>query len=321
MIFENGLPLEDGLLLLSEQNSEIDYKKILSNYRESQSFVESIKKTNQFDQLLISSIDVASEIGKEESILKHLALFYQRKANYRKELMDLLYLPFVLFTILIIVLNVLSFIVLPIFQSIFINLGGSYPIWINLLLNVINSVSSFGIIAIIVFVIWAVSVTIHKYNHPESNDVIDHVLNVIPKSLYKTDLAYFAYLVELMVESGVNNHTALDLIFDFLPKRELYRKLKSVPLSDKESIIDLILKTDIYPSFTQNSIRLAYKSGNLENTLKRVSESTQLESDRVLEKAFNRIEPIVLLILAIGVGSVLLSLLVPLLQAMQTLGF
>jgi type IV pilus assembly protein PilC len=94
-----------------------------------------------------------------------------------------------------------------------------------------------------------------------------------------------------------------------------------VPLSDKESIIDLILKTDIYPSFTQNSIRLAYKSGNLENTLKRVSESTQLESDRVLEKAFNRIEPIVLLILAIGVGSVLLSLLVPLLQAMQTLGF
>lgn len=321
MIFENGLPLEDGLILLSEQSSEIDYKRILSNYRESNSFVDSLRRTEQFDKLLISSIDVASEIGKEESILKHLAIFYQRKANYRKELMDLLYLPFVLFTILIIVLNVLSFVVLPIFQSIFINLGGSYPVWINILLNGINIISSVGIVFIVVFVLWAIYTTIHKYNHPESNDVIDYVLNLIPKSLYKTDLAYFSYLVELMVESGVNNHSALVLIFDYLPKRELYRKLKSVQLGDQETIIDLILKTDIYPSFTQNSIRLAYKSGNLENTLKRVSETTQIESDRVLEKAFNRIEPIILVILALGVGSVLLSLLVPLLQAMQTLGF
>jgi len=321
MIFENGLPLEDGLILLAEQDSEINYKLILLNYRESNSFVESLKKTEQFDKLLISSIEIASEIGKEESILKHLAVFYQRKANYRKELMDLLYLPFVLFTILIIVLNVLSFVVLPIFQSIFINLGGSYPVWINLLLNGINIVSSVGIVVIIAFVLWAIYVTINKINHPESSDVIDSVLNFIPKSLYKTDLAYFSYLVELMVESGVNNHSALELIFDYLPKRELYHKLKSIQLSNQESIIDLILKSNIYPSLTQNSIRLAYKSGNLENTLKRVSETTQIESDRVLEKAFNRIEPIILIILAVGVGSVLLSLLVPLLQAMQTLGF
>lgn len=321
MIFEYGLPLEDGLILLAEQDSEIDYKRILLNYRENNSFVESLKKTEQFDKLLISSIEIASEIGKEESILKHLAVFYQRKANYRKELMDLLYLPFVLFTILIIVLNVLSFVVLPIFQSIFINLGGSYPVWINILLNGINIVSSVGIVVLIAFVLWAIYVSINKINHPESSDVIDRVLNFIPKSLYKTDLAYFSYLVELMVESGVNNHSALELIFDYLPKRDLYHKLKSIQLNNQESIIDLILKSNIYPSLTQNSIRLAYKSGNLENTLKRVSETTQIESDRVLEKAFNRIEPIILIILAVGVGSVLLSLLVPLLQAMQTLGF
>ena len=113
----------------------------------------------------------------------------------------------------------------------------------------------------------------------------------------------------------------MNLIFDYLPKRELYKKLKSIPLSESDSIIDLILKANIYPSFTQNSIRLAYKSGNLEKTLRSVSETTQLESDQVLEKAINRIEPIVLIVLALGVGSVLLSLLVPLLQAMQTLGF
>ncbi|MDP3444776.1 MAG: type II secretion system F family protein, partial [Ignavibacteria bacterium] len=155
----------------------------------------------------------------------------------------------------------------------------------------------------------------------EKLDVIDYILSAIPKSIYKSDLAYFSYLVEILVESGVNNHTALDLIFDFLPKRELYKKLRLINLSEEDSLIDLILKSNIYPSFTQNSIRLAYKSGNLEKTLRTVSETSQLESELVLEKAFNRIEPIVLMILALGVGSVLLSLVVPLLQAMQTLGF
>lgn len=321
MIYENGLPVEEGLLLLAEQDSVINYKQILVDYRTNNSLLVALKKLGKFDNLLISSLEVAIQIGKEESILKHLSLFYKRKARYRQELKDLLTLPLVLLSILIIVLNVLSLVVLPIFQSIFINLGGTYPIWINILLVGLNIVSSVGIIALFVFVIWALYVTFNKAKHTEKNDVIDHILQFIPKSIYQSDLAYFSYLVEIMVESGVNNQTALNLIFDYLPKRELYKKLKLVKLSESDSIIDLILKSNIYPSFTQNSIRLAYKSGNLEKTLSNVSETTQVESDQVLEKAINRIEPIVLIILALGVGSVLLSLLVPLLQAMQTLGF
>lgn len=321
MIYENGLPVEEGLMLLAEQNSVINYKQILNDYRANNSLLIALKKLGKFDNVLISSFEVAIQIGKEESILKHLALFYIRKARYRQELKDLLTLPLVLLSILIIVLNVLSLVVLPIFQSIFINLGGTYPVWINILLAGLNVVSSVGIITLFVFALWALYVTFNKSQHPERNDVIDHILQFIPKSIYQSDLAYFSYLVEIMVESGVNNQTALNLIFDYLPKRELYKKLKSIPLSESDSIIDLILKAAIYPSFTQNSIRLAYKSGNLEKTLRSVSETTQVESDQVLEKAINRIEPIVLIVLALGVGSVLLSLLVPLLQAMQTLGF
>jgi type IV pilus assembly protein PilC len=321
MIYENGLPIEEGLLLLAEQDSAINYEQILEFYRENNSLLLSLEKLAKFDNLLLSSFEVANQIGKEESIFKHLALFYKRKSNYKQALKEVLTLPFVLFSILIIVLNVLSLVVLPIFQSIFINLGGIYPTWINILLMLLNVVSSVGLIALFVFGLWALYITIVHRKNPDKPDVIDNILSMIPKSIYKSDLAYFSYLVEILVESGVNNHTALDLIFDSLPKRELYKKLMLIELTEEDSLIDLILKSNIYPSFTQNSIRLAYKSGNLEKTLKSVSESSQFDSDQVLDKAFNRIEPIVLMILALGVGSVLLSLLVPLLQAMQTLGF
>ncbi len=321
MIYENGLVVEDGLILLAEHDSVIDYKQLLKDYREDNQILNALKKNGRIDNLLLSSFEVATQIGQEESILNHLSLFYKRKAKYRQELKDLLTLPFILFSILIIVLNVLSLVVLPIFQSIFINLGGNYPIWISFLLVGLNIISSVGIIALFVFALWALVVTYNKHKNPSANDVIDHILQIIPKRIYKSDLAYFSYLVEIMVESGVDNHTALSLIFDYLPKRTLYQKLKATVIDEKDSIIDLILKSNIYPSFTQNSIRLAYKSGNLEKTLKAVSETTQADADHALEKMFNQIEPIVLIFLALGVGSVLLSLLVPLLQAMQTLGF
>lgn len=321
MIYENGLPVEEGLILLSEQDSIIDFKSILNQYKVDNDLLRALKDTNQFDDLFLSSFEVATQIGKEESILKHLSNFYLRKSQNKNDLKELLTLPFILFSILIIILNVLSLVILPIFQSIFINLGGSYPLWINVLMKSLNIISSVGLISLVLFVFWAVIISIRKVNHPEKEDVIDLILGFIPKSVYKSDLAYFTFLVEIMMESGVSHHTALSLVFDHLPKRDLYRKLKSVHLDENDNLIDLILKADIYPSFAQNSIRLAYKSGNLESTLRNISISTQVDSEKVIEKAFSRIEPIVLVFLAFGVGSVLLSLIIPLLQAMQTLGF
>lgn len=321
MIYENGLPVEEGLILLSEQESVIDYKSILDRFKLDNNFLKALQDSNQFDSLFLSSFEVATQIGKEESILKHLSQFYLRKSQNKQDLKELLTLPFILFSILIIILNVLSLVILPIFQSIFINLGGSYPLWINALISGLNIFSSVGLITLFIFVLWAVYISIRKMNHPEKEDVIDYILAFIPKSVYQSDLAYFSFLVEIMIESGVSHQSALNLVFEHLPKRELYKKLKAVKLLENDNLIDLILKSDIYPSFTQNSIRLAYKSGNLETTLKNISRVTHNDSEKVIDKAFSRIEPIVLLFLAIGVGSVLLSLIIPLLQAMQTLGF
>lgn len=321
MIYENGLPVEEGLILLSEQESIIDYKSILDRFKLDNNFLKSLQESNQFDSLFLSSFEVATQIGKEESILKHLSHFYLRKSQNKQDLKDLLTLPFILFSILIIILNVLSIVILPIFQSIFINLGGSYPLWINVLISGLNIFSSVGLITLFIFFLWVIYINIRKMNHPEKEDVIDYVLAFIPKSVYQSDLAYFSFLVELMIESGVSHQSALDLVFEHLPKRELYKKLKSIHLEENDNLIDLILKSNIYPSFAQNSIRLAYKSGNLESTLKNISHQTQSDSEKVIDKAFSRIEPIVLLFLAVGVGSVLLSLIIPLLQAMQTLGF
>jgi len=321
MIYENGLPIEEGLILLSEQESIINYKSILDLFRLNNDFLSALNDSNQFDRLFLSSFEVAIQIGKEESILKHLSNFYLRKSQNKNDLRELLTLPFILFSILIVILNVLSLVILPIFQSIFINLGGSYPLWINLLMKVLNIVSSVGMISLVLFVVWALFISIRKIKDPEKEDMIDLILGFIPKSVYKSDLAYFTFLVEIMIESGVSHHSALDLMFDHLPKRELYRKLRAVEMKEDDNLIDLILKANIYPSFAQNSIRLAYKSGNLESTLRNVSVNTQNDSEKVIDKAFSRIEPIVLVFLAFGVGSVLLSLIIPLLQAMQTLGF
>ena len=235
MIYENGLPVEEGLILLSEQESIIDYKSILDRFKLDNNFLKSLQESNQFDSLFLSSFEVATQIGKEESILKHLSHFYLRKSQNKQDLKDLLTLPFILFSILIIILNVLSIVILPIFQSIFINLGGSYPLWINVLISSLNIFSSVGLITLFIFFLWVIYINIRKMNHPEKEDVIDYVLAFIPKNVYQSDLAYFSFLVELMIESGVSHQSALDLVFEHLPKRELYKKLKSIHLEENDN--------------------------------------------------------------------------------------
>ena len=97
--------------------------------------------------------------------------------------------------------------------------------------------------------------------------------------------------------------------------------LKKVELVESDGLIDLILKSEIYDALETNTLKIAYATGRLDRTMAGVAHRVQRQASSQMENTLNRLEPIAIGILAISVGSVLVALLLPLLQAMQVLGF
>lgn len=322
LLYGSGSNIETGLNLVVQsfptlKNSDV----LLVDFKEHHRLSRALSNTQLFDGLMVQSLALAEELGREETILEKLALFYERKQAQRDALWDLLYLPFILFTVLTLLVNVMVWVVLPIFQSIFMQVGGSYPFWLGLMLNGVKVFAVASLVILAMGMIFALWISFRYLKDKRRSDLLDTLLGWMPKTSYALDLAFFSFEAEICFEVGYQSQSAIGLILNTLAQRKLYKMLKKVELEESDGLIDLILKSAIYDALETNTLKLAYATGRLDRTMSGVAQRVQRQASSQMENTLNRLEPVAIGILAISVGSVLIALLLPLLQAMQVLGF
>ena len=321
LLYGSGSNIETGLGLVVQSFPVLKNSDVLLDFKEHHRLSRALSNTHLFDELMVQSLALAEELGREETILEKLALFYERKQNQRDALWDLLYLPFILFTVLTLLVNVMVWVVLPIFQSIFMQVGGTYPFWLGLMLNGVKVFAVVSLVLLVIGMIFALWISIRYLQDKRRNDLLDTLLAWMPKTSYALDLAFFSFETEICFEVGYQSQSAIGLILNTLPQRRLYKMLKKVELEESDGLIDLILKSEIYDALETNTLKIAYATGRLDRTMAGVAQRVQRQASSQMENTLNRLEPIAIGILAISVGSVLVALLLPLLQAMQVLGF
>jgi type IV pilus assembly protein PilC len=321
LLFGSGSNIETGLSLVVQSFPALKNSDVLVDFREHHRLSRALSNTQLFDELMVQSLALAEELGREETILEKLAVFYERKQAQRASLWDLLYLPFILFTVLTLLVNVMVWVVLPIFQSIFMQVGGTYPFWLGLMLNGVKIFSIASLIILGLGMVFALWISLRYLQDKRRNDLLDTLLSWMPKTSYLLDLAFFSFEAEICFEVGYQSQSAIGMILNTLAQRKLYKTLKQMKLKETDGLIDLILKSDIYDALETNTLKIAYATGRLDRTMAGVAQRVQRQASSQMEQTLNRLEPIAIGILAISVGSVLVALLLPLLQAMQVLGF
>ena len=321
LLYGSGSNIETGLSLVVQSFPALKNSNLLEDFKAHHRLSNALSNTGFFDELMVQSLTLAEELGREETILEKLSIFYERKQAQRSSLWDLLYLPFILFTVLTLLVNVMVWVVLPIFQSIFMQVGGSYPFWLGLMLNGVKFFSIASLVVLALALLSALWISLRYLQDKRKLDLLDTILGWMPKTSYHLDLAFFSFEAEICFEVGYQSQSAIGMILNTLAQRKLYKTLKKVTLLESDGLIDLILKSDIYDALESNTLRIAYATGRLDRTMAGVAQRVQKQASDQMEASLNRLEPVAIGVLALSVGSVLIALLLPLLQAMQVLGF
>ena len=321
LIYESGMDLREGLRFL-ETSDKIDLESLKTNLRETGKLSMAMEKDGHFPKEALMAMKAAETIGQEAAVATHLATFYQRQSETKSFLKEIFVMPMMLITILVLVMAVLTYVVIPVFQDVYASLGGSLDEWIQILLLASKGIVLIAVVFLVIMILWVIITVVKGKLTKTPVDLSDKVLRLFPSRKYKADLARFTFISQLVLKAGINQNEAMSLAMDQVTDGQLKNKLdaKVKTLSSSQGLYDLLMATEIYPPLLQNTLTIAYKTGKTDEVMEHVSKKTREDSENSLMALLNRIEPILILTLSGFVALVLFSLIIPLIGIMSSLG-
>lgn len=321
MLLKAGMPLEEGLHTMVEEENTVYGKAFLSSIYESvssgSSFHDALKNSEAFPSYMINMVSIGEKTGNLENILHELNSYYESKAELTSNIKSAVIYPFIMAIMMTVVLLVLSLKVLPIFSQIYQELGSGIPASVI----IITKVASFGSIVLAMIlslgIIGAVVFTIRSKNNPNKNNLFEKskIIELIARSR-------FASVISLAFSSGLDVDYAMDLAEVLVEHPFMQKKIQECKqsIAKGESFSDALRGSGLFDGMNAGLISTGFRSGNIEEAMKMVSIRYKSEAERKLEETVAFIEPALVITMAVFVGIILLVVMMPMLGIMSTMG-
>lgn len=321
LLLKSGITLSEALTILKESTHSPSVKFILNealkDIERGQFFSNSLARFSpQLDNFFISIIKVGELTGKlienSERIASELRKVQRLKS---KIISSLIYPSFIIATMFFIIFLVIYFLfpkLLPVFESLQIEL----PLTTKIFLKGAYFVLNYGHFLIIFLILFFI-VLIFLARNEKTKFYLDlFILNLpLVSSLFKKySLANFSRNLAILLESGVSIVEALDITSQSLGNLFYKKKISELSkfISEGHNLEEFLMKYPRYfPYNFVKMISIGEKTGNLSNTLLYLAENFEEEIDVDLERFVNSLEPMILFVIAVMVGFIALSIITP----------
>lgn len=315
-----GLSLLRTLTILSAQTESKPLAKILStvttDVESGVSLSDALNKhAESFPPIMINLIRAGEVGGFLDDALETIAKNFESEVKLRGTIKSALTYPvIVLIMSLVSVVAMLVFIV-PVFQKMFANLGGTLPIptlilvWLS---SVMTWLAPLLIVVGIAFSIWWKA----NKNTERVRKVVDPMklkLPVFGKLLKKLAIARFSRNFASMMGAGVPILQALHIVGETSGNWVVENALKNVAESVRQgkSIGEPLALEPVFPSMVTQMITVGEDAGALEQMLSKIADFYDEEVQSATEQLTAMIEPLMVAFLGVVVGGMIVALYLP----------
>jgi len=317
-----GIPLDEGIETLIEQATNPYFKKILTKALESikngQTLSEALgQHKNAFSHFYISLLKVSERSGTLEENMKFLAEQLNKSYILKKKIQSAMLYPTLIITASFVIGGFISLFILPQLVEFFDSFEVELPISTKILLAVANFMKNNGIIffggIILAIINLRAMIAIHTVKKIWHSVLLR--TPVVGKIVKLSQLAKLSRNWGILLKSGVPISEALRVTSDTLSNL----KFKDIVLYLEETIaggenIHVTLKQkkfkEIPPIFV-TMIKVGEKSGTLEESLLYLGDFYEDELDSFSNNITTLMEPILLLVVGLGVGFIALAIVTP----------
>ncbi len=274
------------------------------------------KHPDVFSDFYVNMVKVGEETGKLNQTFLHLAEYLDRQyALTSKTRNALIYPAFVIFTFFV-VMSLMFVLVIPKLSAIILESGQEVPFYTKIVIALSNFFVSYGFLVIIFLILagillWRLSTT------DSGRAYIDKTRLSVPAigNLYrKLFLSRIADNMDTMLSSGVPIVRAIDITSDVVGSR-IYRGILIEVADGVKSGLALSAAFERHqeyvPGIMIQMIKVGEETGSLGAILKTLTDFYKREVDDAVDTLVGMIEPIMIVVLGLGVGVLLVSVLMP----------
>ena len=318
-----GIPLAESLAALTEQIENPKLQAIVGEVRtavnEGSSLADSLAKHPAvFNELFVSMVRAGEIAGNLDEVLGRLAEFMESSARLRSKVQGAMIYPFLMIGVGVVIMGIMMVAVIPKITLIFDQQDMALPWNTELLIFLSDLIMGYwwllGIVAgvgMFGFRKWSRSPTGQTRWHGMMLK-----LPLFGSLLRQVAVARFTRTMSTMLSAGGPMLRALETSKDILGNVVLMNVIERAltAVSEGESLAVTLRRSGQFPPSMTHMIAVGERAGELENMLLRVSDAFDAEVDMRLGRMTALLEPIMLIIMAVGVGFVIFSIMMPIMD-------
>ena len=327
LLLDSGVPLESGLVVMAEDAEREKDKKLLLQMAEDIELGEGLdsvmEKTGEFPPYLAEMAGIGHKTGNLERVMRSMSNYYSKEYSISKNIRNAVSYPLMMVGMLMIVLFVLLTKVMPIFEQVYNQLGTETSALTKQIVKVGTIFSGAAIVLLAVMALSAIVVSLKKTNS-DNLTWAEKLLEIIKEKSALSKAVVKRRILAVMAiseASGLKPEEGIKFAEKLVPEK--YAKLLeecAFRLETGENSYEALKDTGLFTGMDLQMIKVGNRAGKSEMVFSALSDRYEENIDEAIDLFIGRFEPSIVIALALIVGLILVSVMLPLISIMTSIG-
>lgn len=328
-LVRTGIPLAEGLTMLREDETDPDTRSWLEalcrSTEEGLPLASALRETGAFPAYMTDMVSLAEETGRLEDVLLSLQRHYDRQLRMAADIRGAVAVPVTLFAVMVAVVILLVTQVLPVFDRVFAQLGVRMGAVAMGMMNAGAVLAKAGTgIAVVLVAAAAAALVVALVPALREKFAAGFRRSFGGRGILgQMAAARFASSMSMAVASGLSMEESVSLSAKLCGgAKEIDEKTERCRKEIEEggSPADALAGSGLFSGRDCRLLKLAEQTGSLPDTLEDLAQRQEEESLRRIDRTVGAIEPAIVVITSALAGVILLSVMLPLMGLLSTIG-
>lgn len=331
MMLAAGIQTDEAVGMLSEdigdEGLQATCVAVYQSLNEGRTLAESMQAVGAFPRYAVDMVRVGENAGRTEEVLRALGVYYDEEDRLFAKIRSAVGYPAALLCVMSIILAFTVIIILPVFEDVYVSMAGSLT---NGSSGAVGASIAIGWVALGVTLVCTVVALAGAFacRSEAGRMAVMQLFEKFPATkgaMEQLAVSRFASALAAYTASGVNTDTAMKEAMEVVEHAGLKRKAAQayalmIDAKAPRSLAQAISEAEVFEQIHARMLTIGTRSGSLDAALDRLSANFFDDAILQIDSAIDNIEPALAAFLTIAVGATLISVMMPLIGIMGSIG-
>lgn len=326
-----GIQTDEAVHMLGDKMEDVTFKQVCTQiYQElikGSNLAEAMESTGAFPAHTLNMVKTGEQTGRTESVLRGLAVYYDEESRLFAKVQSSIAYPAALLCVMSVILLFTVLAILPVFMDTYESFAGTLTSGSFLSVNIAMVIGWVALIVTLIVTVVALSAAWRCRSERGRQRVLKQ-LNTLPatrSAMYQISLSRFTSALSTLVASGIDSNDAMSQAMDTVDNDALYNKLEPaynsmLDIDNARSLSQAIYENNVFEPVYARMLMVGTRSGSTDEVLDDLSATFFEDAVVQIDRAIDTIEPALAAFMTLAVGATLLSVMLPLIGIMGSIG-